>query len=351
MKKILLSLLAVLLTFYFLPANAFAAVKDTDLTAYLAEISKERGYEISKEDYENYLSDYADSSLSDFNTVDELKNFLGPVIKSDNSNLDEIYSQYDLNEQQFKDLLAKNGEQIEDYVYVDDLDFAVSSLMYDDSADSDEMPSEEDLAAIEQEMQGALAEIDLTPEEIDNLMNHLLSLEKDLNNPETEKQLMAIMDRMAAIDSDHPTKAQIQQVGQAFEDLLSIFQMKAKFYIVDGNKKTAVTAAELMQMTVLEGDYLLIELYDLKGNLLADMKITSDIAKGSAGTVGQVSKTVEKAVASAPQKPVKAPSQKTPRTVNGGKLPKTDSNNLDGALAGLAIIGAGLFLYRRARMS
>ncbi|MDN4524834.1 processed acidic surface protein [Fictibacillus fluitans] len=351
MKKILLSMLAVLLTFYFVPANAFAAVKDTDLTAYLAEISKERGYEISKEDYENYLSDYADSSLSDFNTVDEMKEFLGPVIKSNNSNLTEIYSEYDLNEQQLKELLAKNGEQIEDYIYVEDLSFAVSDFMYDDSEESDDLPSEEDFAAIEKEMQDALAEIDLTPQEIDNLMNHLLSLEKELNNPATEKQLMDILNRMEGIDPENPTKAQIQQVGQAFEDLLSIFQMKAKFYIVDGSKKTPVTAAELMQMTVLEGDYLLIELYDLKGNLLADLKITSDEIAGSSGTVGEVTKTVENAMGAAPQKPVKKPSPKTPRTENGGELPKTASNNLDGALAGAAIIGAGLFLYRRARMS
>ncbi|SFE86678.1 processed acidic surface protein [Bacillus sp. OV194] len=339
MKKILLSLLAVLLAFYFVPANAFAAgIKDADLTAYLAQISNERGYEISKEDYQNYLSDYAGMELSDFEDINELKETLGAVIKSDNSNLDEIYTDLDLNEQQLKDLLAKNGEAIEDYIYVDDLYFAVSDLQ----APDEEMP---DMKEIEKEIQGALAEVDLTPAEIQNLQDHLMSIEKDLNSPDTEKRLESIAERMMSIDPEKPTKAQIQEVGNAFEELMSIFQMKANFFIVEGSKKTPVSAGELMQMKVLDGDYLLIQLFDLNGKMLADLKITSDEARNSATTVGKVTQTVKQEVK------LSAPVAKKQRTVNGGKLPKTDSNNLDGALAGLAIAGAGLFLYRRARMS
>ncbi|MCK6259172.1 processed acidic surface protein [Fictibacillus sp. KIGAM418] len=338
MKKILLSLLAVLLAFYFMPANAFAAVKDTDLTAYLAQISKVRGYEISKEDYQNYLSDYAGMELSDFEDINELKETLGAVIKSDNSNLDELYTDFDLNEQQLKDLLAKNGEAIEDYIYVDDLYFAVSDLQ----APDEEMP---DFEEIQKEIEGALAEIDLTPNEIQNLQDHLMSIEKDLNSPDTEKRLESIAERMMSLDPEKPTKAQIQEVGTAFEELMSIFQMKANFFIVDGSKKTPVSAGELMQMRVLDGDYLLIQLFDLNGKMLADLKITSDVVKTVPAKVDTVTQTIKKEVKAS------APVAKKTRTVTGGKLPKTASNHLDGALAGLAVAGAGLFLYRRARMS
>ncbi|MGG1573005.1 processed acidic surface protein [Fictibacillus sp. NRS-1165] len=342
MKKILLSLLAVLLAFYFVPANAFAAVKDADLTAYLEHISKERGYEISNEDYTHYLSDYVEMDLSDFEDINELKENLGPVIKSDNSNLDEIYTDFDLDEQQLKDLLARNGEAIEDYIYVDDLYFTVMQL----EEPVEEMP---DFEEIQKEIEGALAEVDLTHAEIQNLQDHLMSIEKDLNSPDTEKRLESIAERMMSINPEKATKAQIQEVGTAFEELMSIFQMKASFFIVDGSKKTPVSAGELMQMEVLDGDYLLIQLFDLNGKLLADLKITSDIVKNSAQTVNKVTQTVKQEVKLSAPAPV-AKKQK-PRTVTGGKLPETASNHLDLALAGLAIAGAGQFLYRRARMS
>lgn len=343
MKKILLSLLAILIAFYFMPANAFAEVKDDELETYLTQISKVRGYDITKENYENYLREYSQMELSDFENLAELKDTLGPVINRDHNNLTEIYEDYDMNEQQLKDLLAKNGEAIDDYIYVDDLYFAVSDLQEPMDA---EIP---DMEEIQDELAGVTSELGLTSQEIQNLMDHFSLIEKDLNSPDMEQRLNSIAERMMSIDTENPTKAQIQEIGKAFDELLAIFKLKAKFYIVDGNKKTAVSAWELMQMEVFEGDYLLIELYNLDGKLLADLKITSDLYHEGPAKVGAVQETIKKEVKAAAPKAPKA--QNKPKTVTGGKLPTTDSNHLDGALAGAALLGAGLFLYRRVRMS
>jgi processed acidic surface protein len=342
MKKILVSFITILLAFHFVPTNTFAEVKDQDLTVYLTELSTERGFTITKDDYVKYLEEYSLVLLSDFENIQELEEYMGAVIKSDNSNLESIYEDFELDEQQLIDLLATNGEAIENYIYVDDLYFAIF-----DFEPQDELPNPEEIV---EDMDGVMKEIDLTDEEIENLMNHFLSIESKLNSPEVGERLMSIAERMMGIDPENPTEEQIKEVGNAFEELLSIFKLKASFYIVEGNIKTQVSASELMQMEVLTGDYLLIQLFDLNGNLLADVKFTSDDIKEIPTKVEEVADTVKEEV-KAPTSPKANESNKAPKTVKGGKLPITDSNNLEGAVAGAALIGLGLFLYRRVRIS
>ncbi|WP_075619570.1 processed acidic surface protein [Paenisporosarcina indica] len=336
MKKISLSLIAILIAFYLLPANAFAQINDNDLTVYLTKISEERGHSITKDEYEIYLAEYPQFVLSDFENIQELEEYMGPVIKSDHSNLNIIYEDLELNEQQLIDILLENGKIIEDYIYVDDLYFTVL-----DSQMEYELPDPEDIVG---DMDDVMKEIDLTDEEIENLMNHLLSIESELNSPEVGDRLMSIAERMMGIDPENPTEEQISDVGNAFEELLSIFKMKAEFYIVYGDTTTPVSMGELMQMEVLDGDYLLIKLFDLNGILLADLKFTSDDIKEVPENIAEITDIAKEEV-NAEKTPVR------PQTIKGGKLPATDSNNLDGALAGAVLFGFGLFLYRRVRTS
>jgi processed acidic surface protein len=342
MKKILVSIVAMLLAFYFVPTHTFAEVNDDELTAYLTVVSTERGYPITKDEYVTYLEEYSQVFLSDFENIQELEEYMGEVIKSDNSNLEPIYEDFELDELQLIELLNENGEAIENFIYVDDLYFAILNI-----ETPVELPDPEEIT---EEIDGLMKEIDLTDQEIDNLMNHLLSIEEELNSPEVGERLMSIAERMMVIDPENPTEEQIKEVGNAFEELMSIFKMKANFYIVEGNNKTQISAAELMQMEVLDGDYLLIQLFDLNGTLLADLKFTSDEIKEIPTTVEEVVDTVKEEVKS-PNPPVVIKTPNKVKTVKGGKLPVTDSNNLDGAMAGAALIGIGLFLYRRVRVS
>src|SRR3954452_13961405 len=91
---------------------------EQELAQYLKEASQERGFEVTKEDIEASLALYEDS-LENYQSVKELADFLGEIIKADLSNLDFIYEEYDLNEDGLHQLLKENGEDINDYIFVD----------------------------------------------------------------------------------------------------------------------------------------------------------------------------------------------------------------------------------------
>ncbi|MFY0758597.1 processed acidic surface protein [Metabacillus dongyingensis] len=68
---------------------------DQNFAAYLAEVSAERGFEVTKEDIETALKMY-DESIANFESVKQLEDFLGEVIKADLSNLVYFKENYDL---------------------------------------------------------------------------------------------------------------------------------------------------------------------------------------------------------------------------------------------------------------
>lgn len=109
---------------------------DRDLSRYLNEISTARGFEVTKEDIEAILSTYSDS-LNNYKTVADLKDFLGEVIKADYSNLTYIYDEYGLDLDQLNRLLQENGEDLKDYIYVNNLIFAVYFYQEDKAVEKD----------------------------------------------------------------------------------------------------------------------------------------------------------------------------------------------------------------------
>lgn len=133
MKKagVFLFIAIILITMY--PQSASAAKTadfNKELKQYLTEVSTVRGYEVTKEDIEAILSTYSDS-LKNYTTITELKEFLGEVIKADYSNLTYIYDAYELDQDSLKQLLLNNGEELTDYIYLNNLIFAV--YFYQDS--------------------------------------------------------------------------------------------------------------------------------------------------------------------------------------------------------------------------
>ncbi len=133
MKKVGVFLIIAVMLITMFPQSASAA-KTTDFTKelkqYLTEVSTERGYEVTKEDIEAVLSSYSDS-LNNYKTIKDLKEFLGEVIKADYSNLTYVYETYELDQDSLNLLLQDNGEELTDYIYLNDLIFAV--YFYQDS--------------------------------------------------------------------------------------------------------------------------------------------------------------------------------------------------------------------------
>uniref|UniRef100_UPI00128BD91B processed acidic surface protein n=1 Tax=Oceanobacillus sp. CFH 90083 TaxID=2592336 RepID=UPI00128BD91B len=106
-------------------ANSF----QKDLEVYLTEISTERGFPITKTDIELSLSLY-DFYLEEFDTVEELKDFLGEVIRADGSNLKQIYDDYEIDREILEATLAEFGKTLDDYIFLDDLEMEIDFYLY-----------------------------------------------------------------------------------------------------------------------------------------------------------------------------------------------------------------------------
>jgi processed acidic surface protein len=135
MKKVGVLILSIALLFGMVPQTVSAAEGTTfevELNAYLSEVSAERGFEVTKADLEAYLSTY-DTKLSDYVSVEELRTALGEVIKADRSNLSSLYESYKLDETAITQILADNGEELTDYIYISELDYALFFYTYDDT--------------------------------------------------------------------------------------------------------------------------------------------------------------------------------------------------------------------------
>lgn len=328
---------------------------ETDFEEYLAKVSEERGFVVTKEDLEESLDMY-ETSTEEFETVEDLSEFLGEVIKADLSNLDYFYENYGLDQQSLLNLLEENGEDINNFIYIDDLEDTIWT--YEEFPGMDEDIAEDLLPIFEEE-------IDLTEEELKRLEEHFMSLEEHFSNPETLERLEVLGDRMMAFsDFDEVTdltSEQIAELASIYEEFLSIFKLKATYSLVKGDTETPLSLIDLMKLTELKGANLKINIFNIDGQFLADLIITGelvdsetviDTGKQIEESVDQVTNTVEQPKVAKPEKPTKMVvngEQQENKTVKGAKLPKTASDYLPNALIGLSIVFIGIFMFRKVK--
>jgi processed acidic surface protein len=385
-KGLIMSLLLVL-GFVISPAFILAAPPSSDLQNYLNEL----GW--TEAQLEEHL-DFYDLSISDFDTVEEMIDFLGPILTEENlqellaehgltleeaiellvlngeledgqsileaykflddldfdlffynleqiteENLQRLLDDYGLTLDELHALLEENGDSLDNYEYIEDLEWAIDYYLYG---------SEVDFSDIE----GLFSEIGLTSEELERLFNHFMSL--DFENEAFINKLDELSNRMMAFeDFEDPsdlTAEQIAELLDIFTQLLNLFELDVKYYLVKDDEKKAVSLDALLTMTSSEGYGLLIELYNKQGEFLADLLFTadmlgSDLIKETGKDLKEteniiVKKDTQKDGQKDGQKPVK-------KTEKGAKLPKTASNYATNAAAGLVLTLAGLILYRR----
>ncbi|MCK1994998.1 processed acidic surface protein [Peribacillus muralis] len=326
---------------------------DEDLVNYLAKVSKERGFQVTIEDIEASLKLY-DFSTKEFESVKELSEFLGDVIKEDLSNLDYFNENYGLDKQDLLQMLADNGEGINDYIYIDNLEETVWT--HTDGALDGEVAG--DLLPIFD------GELGLTAEELERIENHLMSLEEHLSNPDTVKRLEELGSRMMAFEEfDVATELSAQQLAEMasiYEELLSIFKLNVTYSLVKSGSESPVSLLDLMKLEELKGANLKISIYNTDGKFLADLLITgemvdSDTLTNAGEQIKESSKEVQKTIEKAPvvAKPVKQKIsthiKSEHQTVKGAKLPKTASDYIPNALLGLFIALFAGVMYRKIR--
>ncbi|MBM7608467.1 processed acidic surface protein [Lysinibacillus composti] len=317
---------------------------DQDLVTYLTTISEQRGFDVTKEDVEITLADY-DLSLDDFESVEELSDFLGEVIKADYSNLDYLYETYETTQQELFSLLEENGESINDYIFIDDLKWLFADVDLSDLLDY----LFEDLAPL-------LEQIDLSDEELNQMKNHLMSLEDHLSNPDTAERLNQLGEELMTFDLDvtiEPTLQQVAKIASIYEEFFSIFQVKASYSLVKGDSETPISFTDLLNLEDLEGTNFKVAFYTLDGQFLADLILTEEFLNSE--FLNEIGNEIEESVDEVTEEPVVKTNEqivaKTEeyQTVKGGKLPKTATDYIPNALIGLMIVMLGLFMFRKVR--
>ncbi|RBW68913.1 processed acidic surface protein [Bacillus taeanensis] len=395
MKKILASVLAAVMMVTIFPATMFAAVDQTELTAYLTEIT------MTEEELVEYLAFY-DYPLEDFESVEELRDFLGPVVTEET--LNELLQNYELTKEELIALLVEygeleEGEEIADaFKFISDLDSAVYFYLEEQNYTpiTDESLQQlldeygltkEELEALLNEYEDSLeyyeyieeleyaldfymnydgelpdmseffTEFGLTEEELDALFTHFAEVIEG-NEEAFLDQMLALNDRMMKFENfDSATElsaADIAELLSIYHEVLQLSQLKVKFYLVKDGKKEPLSLEALMKIDYLDGADLLIELYNLQGEFLADLVLTaemfdSELLKETGEDLAETVKVVEevKEAKEAPKQANKKPLQKT---VKGGKLPDTASDYVQNMLIGLLLIASGVFLYRKLKV-
>ncbi len=336
MKKLGMLLFSFALIFNLIPNYVFAANStfDQDLQTYLGEVSATRGFDVSEEDIDLSLSAY-EMSTSDFTTVDDMKTFLGDVIDSDLSNLDSIYDAYNLDETSLTQTLSEYGEDLNDYVYIDDLDLALD--LYINGNDSGSGFDVDPTAILAMANQLGLSE-----EEMNNFKNYYLANIEYLSSSEVQTQVENLNVKMQALrdsleakvaaDADYePTDSEIAQMASLYTDMLSTLKLNAVFY--QDNEPIAIE--DLLKIDRIDSANISFELYDSNHVLLADMDVEDAL---SGLDMGDILDNITSQT-----------SEDTVKTVNGGTLPKTATNYIPYSILGLFIAITGFVAYKKVR--
>ena len=280
MKRLSIIIASILLLSLF-PAVSLAAPSEDEV----AEFVKETNW--SEEGLIDHLEYFWDMNIEDFDTLEEMIEYLGEPITEEN--LQQLLAEYDFeNEEELVALLAENGEMettddVRDvFRYIDALDSTVSFLTYTGTEINDEtlkqllndygLTKEELISLLEEnddslenyeyiedldimvsiylggdelpgkdEMNQILADIDLTDEELEALFAHFMTL--DFENPDMLDKMMDLESRLMAFgefdSAGDLTEAEIAELISIMQEMMDLFQLDAEFYLVkDGKKPT-----------------------------------------------------------------------------------------------------------------
>lgn len=354
MRKITSIILALMLVTALFPKPSFAvedASFEEDLKVYLTNISKIRGFEVTRADLEDSLS-YFEDGVDSFTSVDDLSAALGEVINNDKSNLTFILEKYDLSMEELEALLDNYGESIDDYIYLGDL---IDTIEYD-------LYLEGEFAFIDEELINDLLitfqeEFGLTEEEVQTLTNHLASLEEKLSSYESIKKLEGLGEKLEAFGNieslDDLSDDEIQKLLAIYNEFLDLMELKLEFSLIKNGAESELSLMNLVSMKELINANLKINIYDLSGNLLADLIVTGEMV--DSGTASEIGKEIDKAAEKAGEEVAKAPQSTSAstssviKTEKGGKLPNTAGNYGTNVLLGFMISLLGAFVYRTNR--
>ncbi|MBT2641714.1 processed acidic surface protein [Bacillus sp. ISL-41] len=399
MKRVLSFILAFTLTLGLVPFAAFAAVdpQDQEFQNFIQEIG------MSEEEFIAYMSDWHDYSLEEFETLEELTDYLGALL--DEENLQELLADFDMTEEEFNQLLEENGATLEQFVFYDDLYFSVSEWLYteeltpitdenlqtlledyefvsieeleaflnsyDDSIENYEYIEDLEFAVAEHyfmeskdDLINTLDSFGLSLAEANNLGNHVIAI---MENPDLDpEQFFTGLEEYGARLMDFPefdsatdlSAEDIAEFIEIWDGMLTLLDLNVEYYLIKDGVESSVSFASLMQMDSTNGADLMIKILSTNGDLLADMVITKEMfgsefieetGENLADTT-EAAEGVKNAAEEMKKAEEKSPAAKAPaKTVKGGKLPNTASDYPQNTMAGLAMILLGAIVFRKVK--
>ncbi|MFC0557561.1 processed acidic surface protein [Halalkalibacter alkalisediminis] len=313
MKRLLFTSLITIMMALQIPLSAFAQISNEEIDQYLSPI----GWTTEK--LENYLQDYFDMSIHEFETFEDLKNWIGTPITAENRQA--LLNQFNMTLEDLEVLLTEYGESPADYYFVEDLESAIHFYMNFDN----------ELG----EVTNFFALLGITDEELEKLFLHLSKLDEET----VEAHMSALEERIIAIGEFSDVKAltqeQKEEMVSLFTDMLAAFKMTAKFHLESNGQREPVSLSDLLDMETLNGNILIIEFYDEEGNLLLDMSIDEDLFDSA--FIEEAGELLTILPQLAHEHPL------------GAKMPETASPYVENMLIGLFLSMLALVLFARFR--
>lgn len=285
-----------------------------------------------------------DDSLENYEYIEDLDWAVDYYINGDDwegtpindENLQQLLKDYNLGSiEELDALLKENDDSRDNYEYIEDLEWAVDFYINGDEY-------------LEEDISDLFTEIDLTDEEMEKLFTHLETL--NWEDPDFLDSMMVLAERMMAFEEfetvEELSAEQVAELLSIFSEMKQLLQIETKYYLVVDGKKQPISMDSLLTMDSTNGHDLIMEIYNLNGELLADMRITGDMFGSE--IIQETGKDIQEA-----EKIVTAPTTKAKppvKTVKGGELPKTATEHVENILLGLCLAAAGLFLFRRLRV-
>ncbi len=241
----------------------YTMIDEAELAIYLEKI----GW--TKEELEAYLEDQYGMSLDDLAFVDELDWLLGQPLSEENLSI--LLEEYELTKEELISLLDEFGLTLNDFKFYDELDwFLFEYFYYNDWLISD---------LFDEETLELFRLVGLEEYELEQLFYHVIY--KMEENPDLFMKLLELDEYLTSLGEFHSADelsiVQLTEFALKLKGFLDAFELNIDFFLVEDGEETPLSYQNLLKLTSLENQDLLIKIYDFDGYLLADLFMNDEL--------------------------------------------------------------------------
>jgi processed acidic surface protein len=235
--------------------SVFAAISNEELSQYIEKVG------LTNEELTNYLAFYH-LSLEEFDSVADLDSFLGTPINSEN--LNHLLTVHDLSVEELQALLSGFGENIDDYLFIEDLEVDVNFYLKH--------------AEIIHEAKRLLSDIGMTNEEADQFFEHIISLNKNGSLEDELRTISINLEQYYSYDTNTTlSEGQKEDLITHFENMLSILHLSPSYYVMSNETQQQTTLENLLTDELVgEDQIVVVQLNNDQNQIIMDLELPKD---------------------------------------------------------------------------